>query len=157
MDWYSTVLLDQSEHCLQHGSHTTRKSFLTFPLFDIQAGIKPPTFCFDDLLHVECTSHGLTVSLLALLAPAAGQTAGDGGVNTSVRCTEDSWSFLSERNTNTGQKDPVESHGLSDEHRIKKGRPHWRQSAVGVRNKVQFLQVLPVGGTHNFNSNYSTK
>lgn len=80
MDWYSTVLLDQSEHCLQHASHTTRKSFLTFPLFDIQAGIKPPTFCLDDLLHVECTPHGLTVSLLALLAPAAGQTAGDGGV-----------------------------------------------------------------------------
>lgn len=80
MDWYSTVLLDQSEHCLQHASHTTRKSFLTFPLFDMQAGIKPPTFCLDDLLHVECTSHGLTVSLLALLAPAAGQTAGDGGV-----------------------------------------------------------------------------
>lgn len=89
MDWYSTVLLDQSEHCLQHASHTTRKSFLTFPLFDMQAGIKPPTFCLDDLLHVECTSHGLTVSLLALLAPAAGQTAGDGGVNTSVRCTKD--------------------------------------------------------------------
>lgn len=85
MDWYSTVLLDQSEHCLQHASHTTRKSFLTFPLFDMQAGIKPPTFCLDDLLHVECTSHGLTVSLLALLAPAAG----DGGVSASVRCTED--------------------------------------------------------------------
>lgn len=85
MDWYSTVLLDQSEHCIQHASHTTRKSFLTFPLFDMQAGIKPPTFCFDDLLHVECTPHGLTVSLLALLAPAAG----DGGVSASVRCTED--------------------------------------------------------------------
>lgn len=85
MDWYSTVLLDQSEHCLKHASHTTRKSFLTFPLFDMQAGIKPPTFCFDDLLHVECTPHGLTVSLLALLAPAAG----DGGVSASVRCTED--------------------------------------------------------------------
>lgn len=85
MDWYSTVLLDQSEHCLQHASHTTRKSFLTFPLFDMQAGIKPPTFCLDDLLHVECTPHGLTVSLLALLAPAAG----DGGVSASVRCTED--------------------------------------------------------------------
>lgn len=45
----------------------------------MQAGIKPPTFCLDDLLHVECTPHGLTVSLLALLAPAAG----DGGVHLS--------------------------------------------------------------------------
>lgn len=88
--WTGTALsYSTNQSTVYNMPHTRHVRASSHSLFDMQAGIKPPTFCLDDLLHVECTPHGLTVSLLALLAPAAGQTAGDGGVNASVRCTED--------------------------------------------------------------------